>query len=303
MVEDLKREIEKLKPKLPPGVRILPHYDRTELVAHTVHTVTENLAIGAGLVVAILVIFLRNLYAALAVATVIPLSLLFAFVLMDSRGVAANLISLGAVDFGIIIDSAVVLVEALMVRLAMGAAENNPLHSGYGWRLQAWRIESDFANSSASVAADRSTTTPANDQYKTPATGWGLNAALRRRVAEIAGGRLEWEVGADARFNEGATNEFFSNPTGAGFARGRRAGGETSVAGAYVDGSWTGGDWLVAGGLRYDRWKNEAGFRYEYTLATGAPILDETDEDRSGEVVSARLAARRDLAEIGRAHV
>ena len=59
--------------------------------------------------------------------------------------------------------------------------------------------------------------------------------------------------------------------------RGRRAGGETSVAGAYVDGSWTGGDWLVAGGLRYDRWKNEAGFRYEYTLATGAPILDETD--------------------------
>ncbi|MFN3780386.1 MAG: TonB-dependent receptor [Brevundimonas aurantiaca] len=175
-------------------------------------------------------------------------------------------------------------------------AAKAPTADGYGWRLQAWRIESDFANSSASVAADRSTTTPANDQYKTPATGWGLNAALRRRVAEIAGGRLEWEVGADARFNEGATNELFSNPTGAGFARGRRAGGETSVAGAYVDGSWTGGDWLVAGGLRYDRWKNEAGFRYEYTLATGAPILDETDEDRSGEVVSARLAARRDLA-------
>ena len=178
--------------------------------------------------------------------------------------------------------------------LSATAAKAPPI-DGYGWRLQAWRIESDFANSSASVAADRSTTTPANDQYKTPATGWGLNAALRRRVAEIAGGRLEWEVGADARFNEGATNEFFSNPTGAGFARGRRAGGETSVAGAYVDGSWTGGDWLVAGGLRYDRWKNEGGFRYEYTLATGAPILDETDEDRSGEVVSARLAVRRDL--------
>lgn len=181
--------------------------------------------------------------------------------------------------------------------LSATAAKAPPV-DGYGWRLQAWRIESNFANSSASVAADRSTTTPANSQYKTPATGWGLNAALRRRVSDFAGGRLEWEVGADARFNEGATNEFFSNPTGAGFARGRRAGGETSVAGAYVDGSWTGGDWLIAGGLRYDQWKNEAGFRYEYTLATGAPILDEMDEDRSGEVFSARLAARRDLSRL-----
>jgi cobalt-zinc-cadmium resistance protein CzcA len=135
VVGDLKVEIEKLAPKLPPGVRLVPHYDRTELVAHTVHTVTENLAVGACLVVAILVIFLRNWYAALAVATVIPLSLLFAFVLMDTRGVGANLISLGAVDFGIIIDSAVVLVEAMMVRLAMGAAEHNPIHSGYAWRI------------------------------------------------------------------------------------------------------------------------------------------------------------------------
>ncbi len=135
VVEDLKREIAKVTAKLPPGVRLMPHYDRTELVAHTVHTVTENLAVGACLVVAILVIFLRNWHAAFAVATVIPLSLLFAFVLMDARGVGANLISLGAVDFGIIIDSAVVLVEALMVRLAVGAAEQNPLHSGYGWRI------------------------------------------------------------------------------------------------------------------------------------------------------------------------
>ena len=175
------------------------------------------------------------------------------------------------------------------------AVAQAPTADGYGWRLQAWRIDSDLANSSVSVSADRSKTTPANDQYKTPATGWGLNAALRRRVADFAGGRLEWEVGADARFNEGQTNEFFSNPTGAGFARGRRAGGETSVGGAYVDGSWTGGDWLVAGGLRLDQWRNTGGFRNEYTLATGAVLLDETDPDRSGELVSARLAARRDL--------
>ena len=135
VVEDLKAEIAKASAKLPPGVKIVPYYDRTDLIKHTVHTVTENLAVGACLVVAILIIFLRNWHAAFAVATVIPLSLLFAFVLMDARGVEANLISLGAVDFGIIIDSAVVLVEALMVKLAAGAAEHNPIHSGYAWRM------------------------------------------------------------------------------------------------------------------------------------------------------------------------
>jgi outer membrane receptor protein involved in Fe transport len=174
-------------------------------------------------------------------------------------------------------------------------AAQTPTADGYGWRLQAWRIDSNLANSSASVSADRSTTTPANDQFKTPATGWGLNAALRRRMADFAGGRLEWELGADARFNDGETNELFSNPTGAGFTRIRRAGGETAVAGTYVDASWTAADWLVAGGLRVDRWENTGGFRQENTLATGAVLLNESDPDRSGEVVSARLALRRDL--------
>ncbi|WP_295244033.1 TonB-dependent receptor [uncultured Brevundimonas sp.] len=174
-------------------------------------------------------------------------------------------------------------------------AAQTPSADGYGWRLQAWRIDSNLANSSASVSADRSTTTPANDQFKTPATGWGLNAALRRLMAEFAGGRLEWELGADARFNDGETNELFSNPTGAGFTRIRRAGGKTAVAGAYVDASWSATDWLVAGGLRVDRWENTGGFRQENTLATGAVLLNESDPDRSGEVVSARLAVRRDL--------
>jgi cobalt-zinc-cadmium resistance protein CzcA len=135
VVAELKQEIERVGLHLPKGVTIRPYYDRTDLVKHTVHTVTENLAIGALLVVGVLVIFLRNWFAAIAVAVVIPLSLLFAFILMDAKGVAANLISLGAVDFGIIIDSAVVLVEALMVRLAVTAHDSNPLHSGYGWRL------------------------------------------------------------------------------------------------------------------------------------------------------------------------
>jgi cobalt-zinc-cadmium resistance protein CzcA len=135
VVEGIKAKIEFLKHKLPPNVKLVPYYDRTDLVKHTVHTVVENLLVGAFLVVAILVIFLRNWQAAMAVAVVIPLSLLFAFVLMDTRGVSANLISLGGVDFGIIIDSAVVLVEALMVKLALANAAEFPQHGHYSWRV------------------------------------------------------------------------------------------------------------------------------------------------------------------------
>lgn len=116
---ELKARIAQLQARLPAGVKIVPIYDRTELVRHTVTTVAENLVIGALLVIAVLVVFLSSWRAALVVATVIPLALLFAFILMNARGVSANLISLGAVDFGIIIDSAVVIVEALMVRLAV----------------------------------------------------------------------------------------------------------------------------------------------------------------------------------------
>ena len=137
VVAELQQKIATLDAQLPPGVRIHPIYERTKLIDHTVHTVVENLSIGAALVVAILIIFLRNWRAALIVASVIPLALLFAFILMDARGVSANLISLGAVDFGIIIDSAVVLVEALMVRLALGAHDTHPAHHTPAWRMQA----------------------------------------------------------------------------------------------------------------------------------------------------------------------
>lgn len=163
-----------------------------------------------------------------------------------------------------------------------------------GWRAQLWRRTSDFANTSVAVAAGRGSTTPANDQFETPAEGWGWNLALRRTAVPLGGGRLEWEVGADARFNEGETRELFRFMGGA-FTRDRVAGGETSVIGTYGEASWTGGPWLVAGGLRIDGWENAAGRRLERDLATGLPTLDETDPDRSGEVVSARLAARREL--------
>lgn len=123
VIADLYNTMQVLGTHLPKGVSLERIYDRRELIEHTVSTVTENMITGAILVVAILVIFLRNWAAALIVASVIPLALLTAFTLMHLKGMSANLISLGAVDFGIIIDSAVVLVEALMVRLTLEAAE------------------------------------------------------------------------------------------------------------------------------------------------------------------------------------
>ena len=134
VVADVKNRIAAINAKLPNGVRIKTIYDRTELIDHTVHTVGENLLLGAVLVMAILIVFLGNWRAALIVATVIPLSLLFAFIMLDARGIPANLISLGAVDFGIIIDSAVVLVEALMVRLTMQNFDATPEQTPHAWR-------------------------------------------------------------------------------------------------------------------------------------------------------------------------
>lgn len=139
VVAGLKRGIEELAPHLPEGMALVPYYDRTQLVRHTVATVTENLGVGALLVVAILMIFLRDWRAAAIVACVIPLSLLFAFIAMNAKGVSANLISLGSVDFGIIVDSAVVLVEALMVRLAVAREDPSVQHHGLSWRIHVLR--------------------------------------------------------------------------------------------------------------------------------------------------------------------
>jgi len=101
---------------LPSGVRLVPHYDRTELIDRTLHTVRRNMAEGIGLVLLVLILFLGlgNWRTALIVASVVPLSLLGAFLLLDLRGIPANLISMGAIDFGIIVDSAVVVAENLL---------------------------------------------------------------------------------------------------------------------------------------------------------------------------------------------
>jgi len=104
---------------LPNGVRLVPHYDRTELIHHTLHTVMHNMVEGILLVLLTLILFLGlgNWRSALVVASVVPVALLGAFLLLDLRGVPANLISMGAIDFGIIVDSAVVVIEHILLAL------------------------------------------------------------------------------------------------------------------------------------------------------------------------------------------
>jgi heavy metal efflux system protein len=109
---ELNREI------LPKDVKIVPFYNRTDLIHLTTRTVEDNLLRGIVLVVVVLIFFLYDFRSALIVAVTIPLSLLFAFICLDLRGIPANLLSIGAIDFGILVDGGVVMVENIYRRLA-----------------------------------------------------------------------------------------------------------------------------------------------------------------------------------------
>jgi len=99
---------------LPAGVKLVPHLDRSELMHHTTHTVLRNLTDGVLLVTLVLFLFLGNVRSALIVAVTIPFSLLFAAILLDLRSIPANLLSLGALDFGMVVDGSVVMVENIL---------------------------------------------------------------------------------------------------------------------------------------------------------------------------------------------
>jgi heavy metal efflux system protein len=103
---------------LPKDVKVLPFYDRSDLVALTTHTVVHNLVVGIVLVVVILIFFLYDVRSGLIVAATVPLALLIAFVVLDLRNIPANLLSIGAIDFGILVDAAVVMVENIYRQLA-----------------------------------------------------------------------------------------------------------------------------------------------------------------------------------------
>jgi len=110
-----------------PGTEIETYYDRTDLLNITTETVTENLCLGIALVVTILFMFVNNIRTAIIVAINIPLALLFAFTMLYVRGKSANLLSIGAVDFGIIVDSSVVVVENIYRNLASGNHPDLPI--------------------------------------------------------------------------------------------------------------------------------------------------------------------------------
>ncbi|MEO8605199.1 MAG: CusA/CzcA family heavy metal efflux RND transporter [bacterium] len=119
VLDRVRGAVEELNQRLlPPGVRVVPFYDRTDLVETTLHTVGHNLLEGGVLVVLVLFVFLLDLRAALIVAALIPLSLLSAFLYLKTRGMSANLLSMGAVDFGIIVDGGVVIIENIVHRLS-----------------------------------------------------------------------------------------------------------------------------------------------------------------------------------------
>jgi heavy metal efflux system protein len=118
VTERVKARLEELRPTLPAGIRVEPFYDRSELVNRTIKTVATNLTEGALLVILVLLVLLGDIRAGLIVAATIPLAMLFAITLMSWTGASGNLMSLGAIDFGLIVDGAVIIVENAARRLA-----------------------------------------------------------------------------------------------------------------------------------------------------------------------------------------
>ncbi|HEY9176436.1 MAG TPA: CusA/CzcA family heavy metal efflux RND transporter, partial [Flavipsychrobacter sp.] len=125
VIKEIKSRVAQIQKTLPEGVVIEPFLDRTKMVNNAIRTVEKNLLEGALIVVFVLVLFLGNLRAGLLVASVIPLSMLFAIIMMNQFGVSGNLMSLGALDFGLIVDGAVIIVETVMHRLHHSARFKN----------------------------------------------------------------------------------------------------------------------------------------------------------------------------------
>ena len=125
VVNRVKEKMDEIKKSLPPGITIDTYYDRTELVRTTIKTVTKNLSEGAIFVIVILFLLLGNIKAGLIVAAAIPISMLFAFTGMNYFGISGNLMSLGAIDFGLIVDGSVVMIENIVRHLSEAKSVKN----------------------------------------------------------------------------------------------------------------------------------------------------------------------------------
>lgn len=141
-LENIHERVAEVQKSLPDGIKIVPYLDRSELVGRTTRTIKKNLLEGGLIVIFVLVVLLGNLRAGFIVASVIPLSLMFAFIMMHFFGVSANLMSLGALDFGIVVDGAVIIVEGVLHALAAYHA---------GSRLSSQQMDSVVIRSASSI--------------------------------------------------------------------------------------------------------------------------------------------------------
>jgi outer membrane receptor protein involved in Fe transport len=163
----------------------------------------------------------------------------------------------------------------------------------FGWRLQAWAIDSFFTNISVSVPAfplPRTGATPANDQYSIPALGYGFNAA-----AIGASGDFHWEVGADERIDSGQSHEFFAWD-GADYSMSRVSGGMETVGGLYAEGAYDTGAWLATLGLRGDYWSTAQGHLAQSLRVPSTPEFYNDYPGRDGVLPTARAGLRRNFS-------
>ena len=145
VIKNVKERISQIQKSLPEGVVIEPFIDRTNLVDRVEGTIARNLIEGGLIVIFVLVIFLGNWRAGLVVASVIPLSMLFAFGMMKTFGIAGNLMSLGAIDFGMIVDSAVIIVEAVVTHINTGHFSQPEVRAAYLAQCQNGGAATPFA--------------------------------------------------------------------------------------------------------------------------------------------------------------
>lgn len=145
VIKNVKERISQIQKSLPEGVVIKPFIDRTNLVDRVEGTIARNLIEGGLIVIFVLVIFLGNWRAGLVVASVIPLSMLFAFGMMKTFGIDGNLMSLGAIDFGMIVDSAVIIVEAVVTHINTGHFSQPEVRAAYLAQCQNGGAATPFA--------------------------------------------------------------------------------------------------------------------------------------------------------------
>jgi iron complex outermembrane recepter protein len=162
---------------------------------------------------------------------------------------------------------------------------------GIGWRLQSWLIKSNLSNTSVSTAALQASTTPANDQYATPALGYGFNAATLGQS-----GGFRWELGADLRDDEGESRELFSFSSSVKrFLNARRSGGQSIITGIYGEGAYDAGPWEFTLGARGDYWATTQGHLVQAVAATGVVTSDQDFAGRDGAVPTGRAGLRRNF--------